>query len=268
MNCHNGEKYLKESLNSVLKQSYKRWELIFYDNLSKDKSKSIVQKEIKKDKRIKYFRSKKFLNLYEARNRAISKSKGSYICFLDTDDYWNKNKLKIQMNYIKKYKCKILYSKFFILNQIKEKLYLNSTKKLISGFVTQNFLNEYSLGILTAILSRSVFDKIIFNKRYNIIGDFDFFIRASMLYEIHAINKPLATYRYHDQNLSYRKIDLNLKEFNYWLKKNKLKLKKFNLKNLKWNVFKLKLKKVIKNFDKETNLILGPKKKGIYLKFL
>ena len=53
MNCHNGEKYLKHSLRSVLKQSYKNWELIFYDNLSTDKSKSIIQKKIKKDKRIK-----------------------------------------------------------------------------------------------------------------------------------------------------------------------------------------------------------------------
>ena len=104
INCYNGEKYLKHSLRSVLKQSYKNWELIFYDNLSTDKSKSIIQKKIKKDKRIKYFKSKQFLNLYEARNRAIDKSKGNYICFLDTDDFWDKNKLKVQIDYIKKFK--------------------------------------------------------------------------------------------------------------------------------------------------------------------
>ena len=62
MNCHNGEKYLKKSLNSVLKQSYKNWELIFFDNLSTDKSNFIVQKKILKDKKIKYFKSKKFFN--------------------------------------------------------------------------------------------------------------------------------------------------------------------------------------------------------------
>ena len=249
MNCHNGEKYLKKSLNSLLKQSYKNWELIFYDNLSTDKSKSIVQNKVKSDKRIKYFKSKNFLNLYEARNHAIAKSKGNYISFLDTDDYWNKNKLKIQIDHIRRFHCKILYSKFYILNQIKKKKYLNTKKNLISGFLTQNFLNNYSLGILTVIIDRSILNKIVFNKRYNIIGDFDFFIRASMLYKIHAINKPLATYRYHEENLSNRKMDLNLKEFNYWLKKNATKLKKFNLKKLKWNIFKLKLKKVVKNFN-------------------
>ena len=117
--------------------------------------------------------------------------------------------------------------------------------------LTQNFLNDYSLGIVTVILNRSVFEKIIFNKRYNIIGDFDFFIRASMLYEIHVINKPLATYRYHAQNLSNRKIDLNFKELVYWLKKNQSKLKKFNLNKLRWNILKLKLKKVIKHSNYE-----------------
>ena len=197
MNCHNGEKYLKKSLNSLLKQSYKNWELIFFDNLSTDKSNFIVQKKILKDKRIKYFKSKKFLNLYEARNQAIEKSKGNFICFLDTDDYWNINKLKIQIDYIKRFKCKILYSKFYILNQIKKKKYINTTQKLFSGTLTQDFLNNYTLGILTVIIDRSVVSKIKFNKRYNIIGDFDFFINLSLKEKFFCIQKPLAYYRVH-----------------------------------------------------------------------
>ena len=58
MNCHNGEKFLKKSLNSVIKQTYKNWELIFYDNQSIDKSKEILNGF--KNKKIKYFRSKKY----------------------------------------------------------------------------------------------------------------------------------------------------------------------------------------------------------------
>ena len=79
MNCHNGEKYLKNSIKSVLNQSYKFWELIFFDNQSKDKSKKIVLSF--KDKRIKYFRSKKINSLYEARNLAISKQKVNMYVF-------------------------------------------------------------------------------------------------------------------------------------------------------------------------------------------
>ena len=87
MNCHNGEKFLHESINSVLKQSYDNWELIFYDNCSTDKSLSIIKSF--NDQRIKVYKSKSFLNLYHARNEAIKKINGKYVCFLDTDEYGN-----------------------------------------------------------------------------------------------------------------------------------------------------------------------------------
>ena len=61
MNCYNGDKYLKKSINSILQQSYNNWELIFWDNQSTDKSKKILLSY--KDKRVKYFKSNSFLNL-------------------------------------------------------------------------------------------------------------------------------------------------------------------------------------------------------------
>ena len=68
MNCHNGERYLKEALISVLNQSYKNWELIFFDNNSKDESANILKSF--KDKRFKYFKSN-FVNLGIARKKAF-----------------------------------------------------------------------------------------------------------------------------------------------------------------------------------------------------
>ena len=82
MNCLNGEKFLRDSLKSVLNQTYKNWELIFWDNLSIDNSKKIL-KNFKED-RFKYFCSDTFLSLYKARNNAIQKCAGEYIFFLDT----------------------------------------------------------------------------------------------------------------------------------------------------------------------------------------
>ena len=87
MNCRNGEKYLKQSIRSVVNQSYLRWELVF-DNQSSDNSKRILKSF--KDRRLKYFKSKKYLKLYNARNLAIKKANGKYICFLDTDDFLEK----------------------------------------------------------------------------------------------------------------------------------------------------------------------------------
>ena len=90
INCYNGEKYLTQTIKSVLRQTYRNWEIIFFDNNSKDNSVKIIKKF--KDKRIKFYTSKnKFvLPLYRARNLAITKAKGEFITFLDVDDTWKK----------------------------------------------------------------------------------------------------------------------------------------------------------------------------------
>ena len=95
INCLNGEKYLKKCIKSVLNQTYKNFEIIFWDNQSTDASKEILLKF--KDQRIKYFNSKKILDLSEARNKAIKVSKGSYITFLDVDDWYIPKKLELQL---------------------------------------------------------------------------------------------------------------------------------------------------------------------------
>ena len=93
MNCYNGETYLDESISSILSQTYKNWELIFWDNKSQDKSAEIFKKY--NDKRLKYFYAKEHTTLYKARNLAIEKSSGEFIAFLDTDDLWSSNKLEL-----------------------------------------------------------------------------------------------------------------------------------------------------------------------------
>ena len=245
MNCHNGEKFLKQSIKSIINQSYKNWELIFFDNQSKDKSKIILKKF--KDKRIKYFKSKFFLNLYEARNQAISKAKGQYICFCDYDDWWIRDKLLIQVNFIKKKKkANFIYSNLKIYNEKTKKSSLYF-KKMPSGKITQSLLNDYKLGILSVFMNKKLFKNNKFDKKYNIIGDFDFFIRLSLKEKFYCINKPLAIYRNHDTNFSKR-TSLYSKEMNYWAIKNTHRFEKLNysLKRFKYMHLKLKLKNFIK----------------------
>ena len=93
MNVHNGEEYIKEAIQSVINQTYENWELIIWDNKSIDKTYFILSQF--KDNRIKYFKSKIFLNLYHARNNAIKKAKGKYIFALPgssggVTDAWDK----------------------------------------------------------------------------------------------------------------------------------------------------------------------------------
>ena len=97
------------------------------------------------------------------------------------------------------------------------------------------------------MLHRKIFQQNKFNERYDIIGDFDLFLKLSKKYKISAIQKPLATFRVHNKNFSSKNPRLYLEELNFWLKKNRFKLYNgFNLRQIKINILKLKTKKIIK----------------------
>ena len=100
---HNGEKYLSDTIESVINQSYENWELILIDDGSTDKTSSIIDKFVIKEKRIKKI-SLDFSSGGPAtpRNKGILEAKGKFISFLDADDIWKKEKLKTQVEFIYK----------------------------------------------------------------------------------------------------------------------------------------------------------------------
>ena len=244
MNCYNGENYLQESLNSIINQSYKNWELIFWDNMSSDNSANIIKKN--NDSRIKYFSSNKFEKLYKARNLALEKCTGDFICFLDTDDFWDESFLQICLDQILKTNSNVVYTKYFIKNEIKNKIYLNEKKKLPSGIITKNLFKKYLIGINAIFLKKKVFEKQKFNPEYQIIGDFDFLMRLSFKNEFYPIQEPLLTYRYHKTNFTNKNMNLYVQEYNNWIKINKNEIKNsYYLLLLKFHGLKLKFKLII-----------------------
>ena len=98
---YNSSKYISETINSVISQTHKDWEMLIVDDCSKDNSVEIIQKLIKKDKRIKLIQLDQNVGAAEARNVALRQAKGNYIAFLDSDDLWVPEKLEKQLNYMK-----------------------------------------------------------------------------------------------------------------------------------------------------------------------
>lgn len=258
MNCHNGEKFLEQSLNSILKQSYKNWELIFWDNKSNDASKKKFLKF--KDKRFNYFFSKKYNKLYKARNLAIKKSRGEYVCFLDTDDIWKSSKLKKQVNFLNKNKkAALVYTDYLIMKNSKIVGKISKSKTLYSGEITQNLLDNYNIGILTIMIRKKILKKIKFNNKLDIIGDFDLMLKISRYHLIESIQEALAVYRIHENNYSKKKMNIYIKEIGKWIEINKKnQFKDFSFLNLEKqkNFLELRYNLINKNLLMLPNNIL------------
>jgi len=104
--AYNSEKYIGRTLDSVIKQTYKKWELIIVDDCSTDSTANIVKEYTRKDPRISYNKLQKNSGAAVARNKAIDKAKGRYLAFLDSDDIWFSGKLEKQINFMRKNKYK------------------------------------------------------------------------------------------------------------------------------------------------------------------
>ena len=97
------------------------------------------------------------------------------------------------------------------------------------------------------MLKRSIFKKFKFNEKYDIIGDFDLFIRLSLKYKFLSIQKPLSIYNVHGENLSLKKIHKYINELQNWIKvKEKVLPAYLDFKKLKLYLIKLKIKRMIK----------------------
>ena len=202
-NCYNGEKYLKECLESVKNQNYKNWELIFYDNCSTDSSKNIFFNYQIKDKRLKYFSSKVKENLGLARLNALNKISGSYFLFLDTDDSILPNKITEQIKLFTNnsvgavYSNSIFFSKFF-----KRKLYKNyPTKK---GKIFYDLIENYNISFDTVIFKTEVVKKLpqSLDPKFDLIHDLDLIIRLSKISKIRYCPEILSYWRAHHSSTS------------------------------------------------------------------
>jgi glycosyltransferase involved in cell wall biosynthesis len=246
VNCYNGEKYLEKCLASILNQKYKNFEVVLWDNLSTDNSANILEKF--KDKRFKYYKSNVHTSLPKARNLALSKAKGRYIAFLDVDDFWEPNKLEIQIKYLKINDADMVFSNFYIINEKRGLKKIYKDKIYSHKIDVDKLFVDYCIGILTVLYDTKKISYVSFNEDYKIINDFDLFVEITSKYKVVGIDLPLANYRIHDKNETKLNFIRYTSELSIWAKRNYKEYKKFaNFENLEflvtYNYFKATLKK-------------------------
>lgn len=194
------KKYIKKSIKSVLSQTYKNFEIIvIYDDENKADLKYI--KDLKKlDQRIRIFINNKNLGAGESRNIGLINSQGKYICFLDADDTWKKNKLFFQINYMIMNKCSISHTTYEIRNS-KEK-YLG-IRKARSFKNYKELLPSCDIGLSTVVAKKKIFTNGIKFSKLKTKEDFVLWLKIlKNNINIMGINKNLAIWRTTDNSLS------------------------------------------------------------------
>ena len=212
MNCYNCDCYLKEAIDSVLSQTYNNWEIIFWDNQSRDNSAEIVKRY--SDSRIKYFYSLNHTVLGEARNLAVEKATGEWICFLDCDDIWMIDKLEKQIDVVvEKKSVGFVYGKMkflveetgdrtFMAKSIKKKVY--PYRELPSGNIFNELLYDCFIPLPSALFKRSTYWEVGgIDSSLKVAEDYDLFLKIAKIENVAVMKNVSCLYRVHGNNLSH-----------------------------------------------------------------
>lgn len=218
MNGYNAERYLREAIDSVLAQTYQYWELIFWDNCSTDSTSDIVQSY--SDVRLKYYCADEFSVLGKARNLALKKASGEFIAFLDCDDIWFSKKLELQLPLFDDQKVGLVYSDAIYFNSRGQESRLYATRNQYKGSCFRELLTDYCLSMQTVVLRHTVLDDLTywFDERFNIIEEYDLFVRISEHWKLNYVATPLAKWRMHADSWSMKKQNMTIEEQKLLLK--------------------------------------------------
>lgn len=220
MNCYNSEKYLKETIDSVIAQTFTDWEIIFWDNQSKDSSAQIAKSY--NDDRIKYFYAPNHTPLGEARNLALNECKAEYVAFLDTDDIWLSSKLEKQIAIMDSNKdIAMCYAGAIEINEVGNQI--NSFVPLAKrGMLLGVLLSYYEIYMQSVIIRNSLLQSIEepnFDNKLKFSPDCDLFMRIAAVFNSCAIDEILIKYRVLQNSLTAQTKEVHGYEFGQMLDK-------------------------------------------------
>jgi len=218
MPLYNCEKFITETIESVISQTYSHWELIVVDDKSIDNSPTIVENFLHKDSRIKLISLDKNSGPTNARNRAIEEAKGRYIAFLDSDDIWLPNKLQYQLAFLNDNNLVLTYSTYETIDEKSE--YIN-TRHCVPLITYKDMLKTNQIGNLTGIYDVDYFGKVYLENT----GHEDYILWLKLLKEIpytKGITQVLAQYRIVGDSISANKFKVLKWQWNVYRKVEKL----------------------------------------------
>ena len=211
----NSSDYIKETIKSIINQTFKNWRLIIVDDCSDKKTKAILRK-FSKNKKIKIFWLKKNKGAGYCRNYAIKKSKSLYLAFIDSDDLWAKDKLETQLRFMENNNYLFTYTNYETFG--KRTKFVSPAKE----YDFKKFVRDTSICTSTMIIKRNILKNIEFTNTV-ICEDYFFKCKVLNICNAYCLDDFLTKYRIRNNSLQ----SSSLNNF-YWIWKINKEYNKFN----------------------------------------
>lgn len=200
--AYNAERFISETIESVVNQTFSDFELLIVDDGSTDNQKKIIKEFAASDNRIRYIHQ---LNegVSAARNNGFKNSCGQFIAFLDADDVWLPDNLALKINRFGSDEVGLVHSDAMVINEASEKI--EGTICGIEGDLLDPLLlwdGTQIPGPSSILVKREVMEAIgVFDEKLSTAADKDFFIRVAAQYRIGRVSQVTWKYRLHRKNM-------------------------------------------------------------------
>ncbi|MEW6536019.1 MAG: glycosyltransferase [Candidatus Auribacterota bacterium] len=209
---YNSGKYLLQTLQSVLNQTYKDFEILVVDDGSTDNTQQIIQSVIRQHPdKIRYMYQENS-GVGAARNNGIRHARGQYIAFLDADDVWLPQKLQVQIDFIQRNsEYDFVFSDVIAMDENGHNgKRMMQFKKPRSGYIFYDLLEENFISLPTSFVKRDCIEKVGYFCEDRIImsaEDHHFWLKLALCSKGGYIDQPLACYRIRSDSISSKKVD-------------------------------------------------------------
>lgn len=204
MAVYNGEKYLKEAIDSILYQTYRDFEFIIIDDCSTDDTPCILASY--GDKRIRIIRNERNLKLPASLNRGLRLAQGKYIARMDADDVAMPERFAKQIGYMEAHnEVAVLGGSIEVMDEFGKSLYVNQVK--CGDKIGSYYLLPSPIAHPTAMLRKSmtVDEGFFYDEKYTSAQDYDLWLRIAKVHKIANIPDVVLMYRIHGGSISESK---------------------------------------------------------------
>ncbi|MBR6879383.1 MAG: glycosyltransferase [Bacteroidales bacterium] len=202
--CYNMERFITDTIHSVINQTYSDWELIVVDDVSTDRTVELVQAFCEDDRRIHCSVNPEHFGIAKTRNACIKQARGRFYAFLDADDLWHPEKLERQLKFMLEQQVGFCYSAYDLIDELGKSL--GKTIKTAGVLDYDTYLRNTIIGCSTVMIDTEMIDQVVvplFRTSEDTATWLDILKKGRKAYPI---EEPLTSYRIREHSASSNKL--------------------------------------------------------------